>query len=153
MSTKNRSINQSNTNNNNNTIDEHKVWQDISTFMPNLTYGEESLDLLNSILCLPFGLVIVGGAEDSVGNLKDCNKNERLSADVHKRKEVSLSNLGRVLNNMLHVRCMMRKRVGSNTQQQQAAADQQNQYPHRAKRNKRLLKRRKHLNLQPNQQQ
>jgi len=113
------STNQSNNNNNNNSNDEHKVWQEISTFIPLLTYGEESIDLLNGLLCLPFAMA-VRDAEDCIDSL-DCKREMVSVEDVHKRKEVSLSNLARVLNNMLHVRSVMGRRGSVNMQQQQQA--------------------------------
>jgi len=114
------STNQSNANNNLNTIDEYKVWQDMSTFLPLLSYGEESIELLNSLLCLPFGKM-ANGAQDKVGNTSSLDCNMSSAQDVHKRKEASLSNLGRALHNMLHVRGIMRKRGSGNMQHQKQA--------------------------------
>ena len=124
---KSEMITKSNTNqstNNNNTIDEYKVWQEIKSFIPLLTYGEESIELLNSLLCLPFGIAAEGSVEDSVGNTSslDCNKRKLSAKDAYKQKEASLSNLARVLNNMLHVRGVMRRRGSSCMQQQQQVA-------------------------------
>jgi len=80
MSAKNTNTDQSNANTNN-TIDGHKVWQELTTFIPLLTYGEESSDLLNSLLCLPFGLV-VRDAEDCVGSVSssDCKRDNMVSS-------------------------------------------------------------------------
>ena len=110
-------------------IDEYETWIEISTFVPYLTYGEESNSLLSALLNLPMRTQ----RNDNImpldvmsGGIK-CTKceGEIISNEyMHRRNQHTLSNLKRVLDHMLHVRNIMRRRSSSTGSKQHSDANQ-----------------------------
>ena len=89
-----------------NVIDEYETWEEVSTIIPLLTYGEESNALLSALLDFHTSSAPLNGSK-----CEQCNGELITDDHIQRRRQQIRSNFDHALDQMLRVRSIMRRRA------------------------------------------